>query len=258
MDQKVAVILAEGFEEIEAITPIDVLRRVGFEVMVAGLSGRTVTGSHDIPITADCLFADLNPAELAAVVLPGGMPGATNLRDDERVIELVKAMAAMEKVAVQHNIRIPVIAAGGVYDGADIKRFLDMGASGVQMGTRFVATHECDADEAFKQSYVDARKEDLTVIKSPVGLPGRALNNSFLSDVAAGIRRPFRCPYHCIKSCDPENSPYCIGLALAQARRGRLKNSFAFAGSNAFRVDKIVSVKEMMDSLASGYELATA
>ena len=169
-----------------------------------------------------------------------------------------EVVVAMEKVAVQHNIRIPVIAAGGVYDGADIKRFLDMGASGVQMGTRFVATHECDADEAFKQSYVDARKEDLTVIKSPVGLPGRALNNSFLSDVAAGIRRPFRCPYHCIKSCDPENSPYCIGLALAQARRGRLKNGFAFAGSNAFRVDKIVSVKELMDSLASGYELATA
>ena len=169
-----------------------------------------------------------------------------------------EVVAAMEKVAAQHNIRIPVIAAGGVYDGADIKRFLDMGASGVQMGTRFVATHECDADEAFKQSYVDARKEDLTVIKSPVGLPGRALNNSFLSDVAAGVRRPFRCPYHCIKSCDPEKSPYCIGLALAQARRGQLKNGFAFAGSNAFRVDKIVSVKELMDSLAKGYELATA
>jgi len=169
-----------------------------------------------------------------------------------------EVVAAMEKVAARYDVRIPVIAAGGVYDGADIKRFLDMGASGVQMGTRFVATHECDADDAFKQSYVEARKEDLTVIKSPVGLPGRALNNSFLADVAAGVRHPFRCPYHCIKSCDPEKSPYCIGMALAHARRGRLKKGFAFAGSNAFRVDKIVSVKELMDSLSAGYELATA
>ena len=154
-----------------------------------------------------------------------------------RLENLVReVVAAMEKVAAQHNIRIPVIAAGGVYDGADIKRFLDMGASGVQMGTRFVATHECDADDAFKQSYVDAREEDLTVIKSPVGLPGRALNNSFLTDVAAGIRRPFRCPYHCIKTCNPEKSPYCIGMALAQARRGKLNSGFAFAGVNAFRL----------------------
>ena len=169
-----------------------------------------------------------------------------------------EVVAEMEAVAAEHGVRVPVIAAGGVYDGADIKRFLDMGASGVQMGTRFVATHECDADDAFKQSYVDAREEDLTVIKSPVGLPGRALNNRFLTDVAAGIRHPFRCPYHCIKSCDPEKSPYCIGMALAQARRGRLKKGFAFAGANAFRVEKIVSVKELMDSLSAGYEMATA
>jgi nitronate monooxygenase len=164
----------------------------------------------------------------------------------------------MKKVAEEHGVHIPVIAAGGVYDGNDIRRFLEMGASGVQMGTRFVATHECDADPAFKQTYVDAREEDLMVIKSPVGLPGRALKNQFLIDVAAGARRPFRCPYHCIKTCDPENSPYCIGLALASARRGKLKNGFAFAGANAFRVDKIVSVKDLMDSLEAGYELASA
>jgi nitronate monooxygenase len=166
-------------------------------------------------------------------------------------------VAEMDKVAGEQGVRIPVIAAGGVYNGEDIRRFLDLGASGVQMGTRFVATHECDADEAFKQSYVKAKKEDLTVIKSPVGLPGRALKNTFLTNVANGEKKPFRCPYHCIKSCDPENSPYCIGLALAMARQGKLKNGFAFAGSNAFRVDKIVSVKELMDSLVAGYDLAT-
>ncbi|HSO20150.1 MAG TPA: nitronate monooxygenase [Desulfosarcina sp.] len=172
---------------------------------------------------------------------------------------LVKEVVAeMKAVEAQHGVKVPVIAAGGVYDGEDIRRFLEMGASGVQMGTRFVATHECDADPAFKQCYVDAREEDLTVIKSPVGLPGRALKNRFLEDVAAGIKRSFRCPYHCIKSCDPEKSPYCIGMALAQARLGRLKNGFAFAGANAFRVDKIVSVNELMGSLEAGYALASA
>lgn len=166
-------------------------------------------------------------------------------------------VAAVEKVETKHGVRIPVIAAGGIYDGADIHRFLELGASGVQMGTRFVATHECDADPKFKQSYVDASEEDLMVIKSPVGLPGRALKNQFLVDAAAGTRRPFRCPYHCIKTCDPEKSPYCIGLALAAARQGKLKNGFAFAGANAYRVDKIVSVKELMNTLEESYDLAT-
>ena len=178
---------------------------------------------------------------------------------DFRLEKLVSdVVAQMKKIEADHGIRIPVIAAGGVYDGDDIRRFLELGASGVQMGTRFVATHECDADPIFKQCYVDASEEDLMVIKSPVGLPGRALKNQFLTDMAAGAKRPFRCPYHCIKSCDPENSPYCIGLALASARRGKLKNGFAFAGANAFRVDKIVSVKELMGSLETGYDMATA
>ena len=166
-------------------------------------------------------------------------------------------VAQMKTVEAEHGVRIPVIAAGGVYDGGDIRRFLELGASGVQMGTRFVATYECDADPIFKQSYVDARKEDLMVIKSPVGLPGRALKNQFLIDAAGGAKRPFRCPYHCIKTCDPENSPYCIGMALASARRGKLNNGFAFAGANAFRVDKIVSVQELMGSLEAGYDQAT-
>jgi nitronate monooxygenase len=171
---------------------------------------------------------------------------------------VIAVVAETKKVAAAHGVRIPVIAAGGVYDGTDIRRFMELGASGVQMGTRFVATHECDADMAFKQSYVDAHEEDLMVIKSPVGLPGRALKNQFLIDVAEGRRKPFRCPYHCIKTCDPENSPYCIGLALASARRGKLNNGFAFAGANAFRVDKIVSVKELMGALEADFELATA
>jgi nitronate monooxygenase len=200
-----------------------------------------------------------------AVVVEGPKAGghlgfkAEQIDDPTYCLEnlIAAVVAEMGRVEREHGVRIPIIAAGGVYDGNDIRRFIELGASGVQMGTRFVATFECDADPAFKQSYVDSRQEDLMVINSPVGLPGRALKNQFLTDVAAGMRHPFRCPYHCIKSCDPEKSPYCIGLALASARRGKLKNGFAFAGANAFRVDKIVSVVELMSSLEAGYDLAT-
>ena len=149
--------------------------------------------------------------------------------------------------------QIPVIAAGGVYDGADIDKFLRMGAAGVQMGTRFVATHECDADEKFKQTYVQAKEEDIQIIKSPVGLPGRAVMGSFLEDVKNGLKTPFKCPFHCISSCDYTKSPYCIGLALVNAKKGLFKHGFAFAGKNAYRVDSIVSVKELIASLRASY-----
>ena len=102
---------------------------------------------------------------------------------------------------------IPLIAAGGVYTGEDIKHYLDLGAAGVQMGTRFVATHECDADIRFKESYVNAKAEDITIIKSPVGLPGRAIRNRFL-DALEGSKKNFRCIFQCISTCDPQKSPY--------------------------------------------------
>ena len=148
---------------------------------------------------------------------------------------------------------IPVIAGGGVYTGADIRAMLDLGAAGVQMATRFVATEECDASAAFKESYVSATEADLEIISSPVGMPGRALRNKFLEDVDAGKKTPYSCPYHCIVTCDPEKAPYCISLALLNAQRGRLDKGFAFAGANAPRVEKIVKVQDLIDSLAEEY-----
>lgn len=169
-----------------------------------------------------------------------------------------QVIAAVREFEEKTDKRIPVIAAGGVYDGADIKKFLDMGASGVQMGTRFVATHECDADLKFKEAYVQAKKEDIQIIKSPVGLPGRAVMSSFLEDVKNGLKKPFKCPFHCISTCDYTKSPYCIGMALVNAKKGLLKHGFAFAGQNAYRVDSIISVKELIASLRKGYQDATA
>jgi len=169
-----------------------------------------------------------------------------------QVIEAVKPFEAA------HGKTIPVIAAGGVYTGADILKFLKMGAAGVQLGTRFAATHECDAALEFKQAFVEAKAEDLVLIKSPVGLPGRAIRSKFIDDVNLGVRKPFKCPYHCIKPCDFKKSPYCISFALISARKGNLRNGFAFAGSNAYRVDRIVSVKALIASLLQEYEVACA
>ena len=172
----------------------------------------------------------------------------------EKIIQEV--CAAVKTYEAKTGKVIPVIAAGGIFNGDDIHKFIKLGAAGVQMGTRFVATHECDANEAFKQLYVDAREEDMVIIKSPVGLPGRAVRNSFIDKVNKGEKRPFKCPFHCIKTCDQQKSPYCIAIALANARRGKFKGGFAFAGKNAYRINAITSVKNLIASLKSEFLLA--
>jgi len=148
---------------------------------------------------------------------------------------------------------IPVIAAGGVFTGTDIYNFFKLGASGVQMGTRFVATHECDADIRFKESYVSCREDDIEIIKSPVGMPGRAIRSRFLKDVSSGKKMKLKCAWKCLKSCDIKTAPYCISLALDNARKGILEKGFAFAGSNAFRINNIISVKELLQELQKQY-----
>jgi len=152
---------------------------------------------------------------------------------------------------------IPVIAAGGIYTGEDIYKFMQLGAQGVQMATRFVATHECDASIKFKETYIKCKNEDLTIIDSPVGLPGRAIRNKFLEEVSIGVRKPFKCPWKCLMTCNFKKAPYCIALALTNAQQGKLKDGFAFAGANAHRVDKIISVKELIATLLEEYKKAS-
>jgi len=151
---------------------------------------------------------------------------------------------------------MPVIAAGGIFDGDDIAHFLKLGASGVQMATRFVCTDECDAHNNFKQAYLNAKSEDLTIIKSPVGLPGRVINNSFVEKIKQGKTMPFMCHYKCLNTCEPKKAPYCIAKVLANAARGRLDESFVFAGSNAYRCNEILPVKALVEKLSE--ELASA
>jgi nitronate monooxygenase len=177
-----------------------------------------------------------------------------------KVGDLDKPDFALEKLVpeVRDHIReyeekydkhIPVIAAGGIYTGADILNIMKLGADGVQMATRFVTTDECDASDKFKQTYIDAKEEDIEIIMSPVGMPGRAINNEFIDKISRGEKRPVKCPYKCIKTCDIEKTPYCIFAALLNAMKGNFFNGFAFAGTNAFRARKIISVKETIQNL---------
>lgn len=172
---------------------------------------------------------------------------------EKLIPEVVEAVRPFEE---QYGKPIPVIAAGGIYTGADMYRFFQLGASGVQMATRFVTTYECDASDKFKQTYIDSSKEDMVIIKSPVGLPGRAIRNTFLDEVSQGKKKPFKCLYHCLKTCELEKSPYCITLALINAKKGNLSHGFAFAGENAYRAKEIISVKELVEKIKEEYNEA--
>ena len=171
---------------------------------------------------------------------------------------LAHTVSEVIKVANSFSPNIPVIAAGGIFDGNDIAHFLRLGASGVQMATRFVCTNECDAHGNFKQAYLNAKAEDITVIDSPVGLPGRVINNSFVEKIKQGGTMPFKCEYKCLKTCDPTKAPYCIAKVLANAAHGKMDESFVFAGSNAYQCNEIVPVKLLVEKLAEELTLALA
>jgi NAD(P)H-dependent flavin oxidoreductase YrpB (nitropropane dioxygenase family) len=196
-----------------------------------------------------------------AVVVEGPMAGGhlgfkrEQIFDPDYALEkiLPPVLEAIKPYEDQSGRQIPVIAAGGIYTGKDIYDIMQLGASGVQMGTQFVTTHECDASPAFKQAYLDCKEEDIIIINSPVGLPGRAIRGNFFDRVMAGVKEKFKCEWKCLRSCDFKKVPYCIAQALTNAKKGLLDEGFAFAGANAYRADKIVSVQELIDKLVEEY-----
>ena len=166
------------------------------------------------------------------------------------VLETVKAYED------KYGKKIPVIAAGGIFNGKDIARMLSLGAAGVQMGTRFVCTVECDVSQEFKQSYLDAKEEDIAIIKSPVGMPGRAIHNKFLKDLEIKGKLKIKCPYRCLSVCKVSEAKYCIALALVNSYFGDVDHGLIFCGQNAYRCDKIVTVKELISGLLAELEAA--
>ena len=158
------------------------------------------------------------------------------------IIEVVKGFAE------KYKKHIPVITAGGIFDHKDVLHQFALGAEGVQAATRFVTTEECDADIAYKEAYINAKEEDIVIVKSPVGMPGRAIKNKFLERVSRGPLKVERC-FRCLEHCNPATTPYCITKALINAAEGRIDEALLFCGSNAYRCEKIETVPEVMEAL---------
>lgn len=170
------------------------------------------------------------------------------LKLEDITVEVVEYIKEVEK---ETNKEIPVICAGGIWDNKDIEKFLKLGASGVQMATRFVATYECDASDEFKNAYINCKKEDIKIINSPVGMPGRAICNEFIKNIEKEKCQIKKC-YNCIKTCNINNTPYCITEALINAVKGNLNKALIFCGSNVDKVKEIVSVHDLMYELVNG------
>ncbi len=148
----------------------------------------------------------------------------------------------------KYNKVIPVVTAGGIYSHEDVMRQLSLGADGVQVATRFVTTMECDAPEEFKQAYLHAEKEDIVITKSPVGMPGRAIKNTFLKAVGETPFRLEHC-YQCLDKCDRKTIPYCITKALVNSAEGRTEEGLIFCGSKAHLAARMETVEEVMKDL---------
>lgn len=165
---------------------------------------------------------------------------------DDEILKIIETKKEFEQ---KYNKTIPVVFGGGVYSKEDVNHCInDLGLDGVQMATRFVATEECDADIAFKEAYVNAKLEDVKIVKSPVGMPGRALNNHFIKDIVPEGCKISRC-FKCLVHCDPKTIPYCISQALFNGANGDIDNALVFCGENVYKIDKISTVKDIIDEV---------
>ena len=171
-----------------------------------------------------------------------------NIKDEDYDNEVKSIIEYVKSFEEKYNRKIPVVFGGGVYDKNDIEHYLSLGCDGVQMATRFVATEECDADDAFKQAYIDSTKENIVIVKSPVGMPGRAIKNKYMELRKQEKENITHC-YNCLDKCDPTQIPYCITAALVRAVKGDVDNSLVFCGENAYKVDKMTTVKEIFKEL---------
>ncbi len=173
----------------------------------------------------------------ASAVIVEAKEAGGHLGTDKPLRELFPAVRDVIK-------KIPLIAAGGITNGYEMAEMMDKyGADGVQIASRFVLSEECDVADEFKQAYLDAKKEDIVLTSSPVGLPGRALNNPFVKAMNAGEDvSTKKCPYVCIKNC---SHLYCINTRLTLARDGNTRDGLIFSGENTYKMDKILSVAEI-------------
>jgi NAD(P)H-dependent flavin oxidoreductase YrpB (nitropropane dioxygenase family) len=169
-----------------------------------------------------------------------------------RILE--ETLPVIHEFEKQYNREIPIIAGGGVYSGGDIFDILKAGAKGVQMGTRFITTTECDVSDTFKYQFINSNEDSITIIDSPVGLPGRVISNDFVKDIQAGNQKPIKCGWKCMSKCDYKKVQFCVAEALLNATRGDFSKGFAFSGMNGYKATEIISVKETMDQIKQEFE----
>lgn len=168
---------------------------------------------------------------------------------DEEIKKIIDIVNEYEK---RFERKIPVIAAGGIFDAEDIRHVRELGADGVQIASRFVTTEECDAHRDYKETYIQAKDKDVKIIQSPVGMPGRAIENQFLKDVVSGKKQVERC-LGCLAKCDPKNIPYCITDALTRAVKGDVENGLLFCGAFVGRIHEMTTVHNLMEELKTGF-----
>lgn len=163
--------------------------------------------------------------------------------------EIRRIIRTVKSYGEKYGVDIPVVVAGGIYDGDDVKRVMALGADGVQVATRFVTTEECDADIRYKEAYIRASEEDIAIVKSPVGMPGRAILNPFMKRVMAGGKIPHSPCHGCLAKCKPAEIPYCITDGLINAVKGNVENALLFCGAKAWKAQKIDTVREAVQEL---------
>lgn len=163
--------------------------------------------------------------------------------------EIQRIIRTVKKYGEKYGVEIPVVVAGGIYDSTDVKRVMDLGADGVQVATRFVTTEECDADIRYKEAYIHASAKDIAIVKSPVGMPGRAIINPLMRRVADGEQIPHSPCHRCLAKCSPADIPYCITDGLINAVKGNIEEGLLFCGAKAWKAHKIDTVREAVQEL---------
>lgn len=174
---------------------------------------------------------------------------ALTITDEAYEETIKKTINVVREYAKKYEQDIPVVVAGGIYDSKDVQRILALGADGVQVASRFVTTEECDADICYKEAYLNCKKEDIQLVTSPVGMPGRAIRNTFTERIANGEKEKITKCYGCLRKCNPTEIPYCITDALIRAVKGDTENGLVFCGAESYRGKSLEKVKDVVDSL---------
>jgi NAD(P)H-dependent flavin oxidoreductase YrpB (nitropropane dioxygenase family) len=252
---KIGVNIMVALYEFADLVKTAIKEKVDFIIVGAGFSRDIFRWGKEgnvpiIPVVSSLKAAKLAEISGASAVVVEGKEAGGHLGTDQPLFSILPDIIGA--------LKIPVIAAGGILHGWDIAKALRMGASGVQMGTRFAASKECSADPKWKEAYLKAKPEDSVLIKSPVGMPGRAVLTPFVKKLLAGKLPPIKFYTQCERCLKECRKNYCIFYVLVKAQEGDVENGLVFSGERVGEIKSILSVKEIIANLIREFEEATA